>query len=116
MAPAASIARRPAYKDRCADNPPPVGEPGSCVGESISDSGQLPTGLAPAEPIPVKLIAFIYTTIFLVEIIFYIVPIQLPFYLEELTGASAAQSGLAIAAMSLSFAITSMFYDRIAAR
>ena len=49
------------------------------------------------------------------EIIFFVIPIQLPFYLQELTDATAAQSGLAIATMSLSFAVTAMFYGRIAA-
>jgi MFS family permease len=54
----------PRHEERCADNPPPLGEPGSCVGESIIDGGRVPVSLAPAEPIPVKLIAFIYATIF----------------------------------------------------
>jgi len=103
---------------RCADNPPTVGEPGACVGESIQmESGTpIPFDEDHSEPIPIRLIAFIYTVILLVQIVFYIVPLQLPFYLKELSGATAAQSGMAIAIFALSFALASIFLGKPMAR
>jgi MFS family permease len=50
---------------------------------------------------PVKLLAFIYGVALLTQIIFYLIPAQLPFYLKELVNANASQSGLAIALATL---------------
>jgi MFS family permease len=110
------VIHEPHHEQRCADNPPPTGEPGSCVGESISTAAASGPVSATAEPVPLKLIAFIYSTILLTEIIFLVVPVHLPFYMQEQTGASATQSGIAIALMSLAFAAGSVFYGRFLAR
>ncbi|GIW06276.1 MAG: hypothetical protein KatS3mg060_1081 [Dehalococcoidia bacterium] len=42
---------------------------------------------------------------FLVQVAYTIVPVQLPFYLPEVTGATAAESGLAIAGLVLFYAL-----------
>jgi MFS family permease len=105
----------PQLKERCLEKPPASGEPGACVGQSIQEAkSELP--VHEPEPTPVGLIAFIFGVVVLVEIVFFIVPIQLPFHLQELIGASAAQSGFAISVLSLSFAISSMLFGRLAAR
>ncbi|MFQ5931841.1 MAG: MFS transporter [Nitrospiraceae bacterium] len=105
----------PRPPERCLDKPPAQGEPGTCAGQSIQETK---TSLPPAEQqaTPVRLIAFIYGVILLVEIVFYVIPIYLPFYLQEAFGASAALSGMAISVMALSFAISSISYGRVARR
>ncbi len=62
---------------------------------------------------PVKLLAFLYGVALLTQIIFYLVPVQLPFYLKELANANASQSGLAIALATLFSAMSSFFYGKI---
>jgi MFS family permease len=105
----------PRHEDRCEEKPTPAGDPGVCVAESIEARTSAVASPDASGPIPVKLIAFIYGVIFLIQIAFYIVPVQLPFYLQDLTGATAAQSGLAISTMTLSFALSSIFLFRRAA-
>lgn len=65
---------------------------------------------------PVKLLAFIYGVALLTQIIFYLIPVQLPFYLKELANANASQSGLAIALATLFSAMSSFFYGKIKQR
>ena len=65
----------PQLEARCAETPATVGEPGSCVGESVSLEGRVPAFASDVEPLPVKLLMFIYGTILLVQIIFYFIPI-----------------------------------------
>jgi MFS family permease len=105
----------PRPPERCLDKPPASGDPGTCVGQSIQES-KTPIPTADQSPTPVRLIAFIFGTILLVEIVFYVIPIHLPFYLQEEFGASGAASGIAISVMSLSFAISSFLYGRVARR
>ncbi len=50
------------------------------------------------------------------QVVFYTVPVQLPFYLEGLLSASATQSGLAIAAVTVFSAVASSFYGRFKKR
>lgn len=67
-------------------------------------------------PLPVKLLVLIYAVALLTQIIFYLIPVQLPFYLQSLTKAGAAQSGLAIAFTTLFSAFASIGYGRVKAR
>ncbi len=60
-----------------------------------------------------KLLGLIYGAAFLLQLIFYMVPVHLPFYLRELSQASASQSGLAIALATLFGAIPSIGYGKI---
>jgi MFS family permease len=105
----------PEREARCADDHPPVGEPGGCAGEAEIRENPPPEPPPPAA-IPVGLIAFIYLMIVFIQINFYIVPLYLPFYLGDLTGASATQSGIAISFMSLSFALSSILLGKTLAR
>jgi len=63
--------------------------------------------------LPVGIIAFIYAITFLTMVVFYMIPVQLPFYLKSLGQMSNAQTGLAIAASTLASAIVSMRYGSI---
>jgi MFS family permease len=50
------------------------------------------------------------------QIVFYAIPVQLPFYLKELFAANASQSGLAIALCTFFSAVSSFFYRQIKAK
>lgn len=60
--------------------------------------------------LPWGLLIFAYLTMTMSQVIFYAIPVQLPFYLEDLVGATGAQSGLAIAGLSLFFSMASASY------
>ncbi|MGL5877161.1 MAG: MFS transporter [Xenococcaceae cyanobacterium] len=62
---------------------------------------------------PKKLLIFIYATALLTQIIFYLIPVQIPFYLKTLVNANASQSGLAIASCTLFSATASLNYGKI---
>jgi MFS family permease len=66
--------------------------------------------------LPIKLLVLIYGVAVLTQIIFYMIPVQLPFYLKSLTNASASQSGLAIAFATLFSSFASLAYGRIKTR
>ncbi len=65
---------------------------------------------------PVRLLGIIYGIMVLTQIVFYFVPVQLPFYLKELLQAGGSQSGLAIALGSFASTIASIFYGKLKAR
>lgn len=60
-----------------------------------------------------KLLALIYSATFLGMVIFYFVPLQIPFYLKEQVGAGPTAAGLAIAGVNLFAMATSFNYRRI---
>ena len=64
---------------------------------------------------PLKSISLIYVIAFAGMVIFYVVPVQLPFYLAQ-TGVSNSQVGLALAISALAAAIVSLQYQKIKAR
>ena len=64
-------------------------------------------------PRPAKLLALIYSATFLGMVIFYFVPLQIPFYLKEQVGAGPTAAGLAIAGVNLFAMATSFNYRRI---
>ena len=70
----------------------------------------------PLSQFPVKLLAFIYASVLLQMLVFYLIPVQLPFYLQQLSGASASQAGLAIALSTLFSALASINYGKIKQR
>jgi MFS family permease len=47
---------------------------------------------------------------------FYLIPVQIPFHLKALVGASPAQAGMAIAASTLASAMISPMFPRVRAR
>lgn len=63
--------------------------------------------------VPVKLLAFIFTTALLGEVALYLVPLDLPFYLQAMTDTNAKQNSLAIAAMTLFFIIGSLLFPKL---
>jgi MFS family permease len=71
-----------------------------------------PGGVAPVpEPLPIELIALTYGIAVVTQTVFYLIPVQLPFYLKQLVQANAAQSGLAIALSTLFSAISALFFS-----
>lgn len=63
--------------------------------------------------VPVKLLTFIYATALIGEVALYLVPLDLPFYLQAITDTNAKQNSLAIAAMTLFFIIGSLLFPKI---
>lgn len=70
----------------------------------------------PSAKLPLTLILLTYGIALLSQIVFYMIPVQLPFYLKELVQANASQSGLAIAFATLFSAVSSLLYQRIKSR
>ncbi|MBW4618644.1 MAG: MFS transporter [Cyanosarcina radialis HA8281-LM2] len=67
-------------------------------------------------PLPVGVLAIIYGLTTLSQIAFYLIPVQLPFFLEQLVQASPLQSGMAIALCTLFSAAASMSYAKLKQR
>lgn len=66
--------------------------------------------------IPVRLLILIYGSVLLQQIAFYMIPVQLPFHLQQVAGVGASQTGLAIAFATLFSALASMQYGRVKQR
>jgi MFS family permease len=64
----------------------------------------------------IGLVLFTYAIALIAQAAFYMIPVQLPFYLRELTNATASQSGFAIAVSPLFVAAGSFLYQRLKAR
>lgn len=73
-------------------------------------------GSLSVEPYPQILVAVIFTTAFLAMMLFYVIPVQIPFYFKELTGASNTLIGLAIGGSTLTSTVVSLNYKRIRQR
>ena len=65
---------------------------------------------------PLKAIAPIYITSFIGMLIFFIFPVQLPFYMTIQSGVSNSQVGLALSLQTLSSVIIALQYQRLKAR
>ncbi len=63
-----------------------------------------------------QLVVVIYLTALVGMMLFYIIPVQIPFFIKEQTGVSNTLIGLAIACSTLSSAIVSFNYKKIRAR
>ncbi len=64
---------------------------------------------------PLRLLFFIYALAFVGMLVFYMIPVQLPFYLDAMGSISSARVGMAIGIMTLMGALTSMQFKRIKA-
>ncbi len=62
--------------------------------------------------VPLRLMVFVYANAAFMQIVFYTVPVQLPFYLQGLVGATGAATGIAIALATLFFALASSQFSR----
>lgn len=80
--------------------------PDATGGAQASEPTQLPLGL----------VVFTCAIALIVQAAFYMIPVQMPFYLQALTSATASQSGLAIALCTLFSAVGSILYQRTKAR
>jgi MFS family permease len=71
---------------------------------------------APAQSFPLNLVVLTYGIALITQIVFYLIPVQLPFYLKQIANASAGESGLAIALATLFSAISSILYRQVKTR
>jgi MFS family permease len=62
---------------------------------------------------PVALLVLVYGIAVLTQIIFYLIPVQLSFYLRDLVRADPGQTGMAIAFCTLFSAFASMSYGKV---
>jgi MFS family permease len=82
----------------------------ACEEEQESKSGD-PTQAA---RLPVALLVVVYAVILFVQILFFLVPVFLPFYLESITSrASGTQTGFSIAVFAFCSAIAALLYRRV---
>lgn len=70
---------------------------------------------AGSEPTPWKLLMATYAIALITQIVFYMIPVQIPFYLQQISQANASQSGLAIAVATLATSISALNYQRLKA-
>jgi MFS family permease len=70
----------------------------------------------PAEAVPWTVLIMTYGVALMSQIVFYMIPVQLPFYLQQIANANASQSGLAIALATLATSISALSYQRLKAR
>ncbi|UBF26156.1 MFS transporter [Kovacikia minuta CCNUW1] len=73
-------------------------------------------GVDATEVFPWQIAGLTYLAALLSQIVFYLIPVQLPFYLKQLVNATASQSGLAIALATLFSAASAIAYKQIKAR
>jgi MFS family permease len=66
--------------------------------------------------LPVNLLLMIFGITTFIQVIFYLIPVQLPFYLRGLVNATPQQSGIAIACCTLFSATASLFYGKLRAK
>jgi MFS family permease len=67
-------------------------------------------------PLPIAVIGIVYGLTTLSQIAFYLIPVHLPFFLENLVKAVPSQSGMAIAVGTLFSAIASITYGKLKQR
>jgi MFS family permease len=79
------------------------------VGVKVSEIGE---SLA-SDRHPKNLILFIYAVMFVTAVAFFMVPVQLPFYLTKNFAVNNSQTGIAIATCTFTSAIVSMNYGSI---
>ena len=65
---------------------------------------------------PVRLLALIFGIAFMTHVLFFLIPVQLPFYLEDLTNANAKESAFAIADFNLTSAFVALVFGQISTR
>ncbi|MEA5570929.1 MFS transporter [Calothrix sp. UHCC 0171] len=86
---------------------PKRNQPVTVEKEMVSDTPQY---------LPLNLVFITYGVGIITQVVFYLIPVQLPFYLKQLFGAGASESGIAIALATLLSAIASLLYRQIKAK
>jgi MFS family permease len=84
--------------------------------ERRSPAETMPLEVASPERMPWALVMTTFAIALLVQIAFYMIPTQLPFYLQRLTNTNGSQTGLAIALTISAAATSSLNYQRLKAR
>ena len=74
------------------------------------------SGDRPAQSLPIAIMAIVYGLTVISQIAFYLIPVQLPFFLEGLVKAAPDQSGMAIAFCTLFSAFASVSYGKLKQR
>jgi MFS family permease len=103
------ILYEPKLDQWCGEDVAVLGDGAACAGAAAREDQKFGISTAQKEPIPYGLLAFIYTAVLVMVVLYFIIPIQLPFYLLEKNQASATQSGLSVSVATLCFALSSMF-------
>lgn len=85
-------------------------EPNREVDRQFTDTTQTNSSM------PLGVLAMIYGVALFYMVAFYLIPVQLPFYLQSLGSVSASASGLAIAASTLASSIVSLRYGFVKQR
>lgn len=85
-------------------------EPPRPTGDPLSNAAVSRSSL------PMKLLGLIYGSVLLQQIAFYMIPVQLPFHLQQVADVGASQTGLAIACATLFSALASMRYGKVKRR
>jgi MFS family permease len=68
------------------------------------------------DQMPIGVLAMIYGIALFYMVVFYLIPVQLPFYLQNLSNATASAAGLAIATSTLASSIASFRYGFVKER
>ncbi len=103
------ILYEPRLEQWCEEDVAALGDGAACAGAAARDDQNFGISTAQKEPIPYGLLAFIYIAVLIMVVLYFVIPIQLPFYLLETNQASATQSGLSVSVATLFFALSSMF-------
>lgn len=103
----------PPLGEQCEEVAHPVSDPGQCVAESIRVAGSSPSEEKAPAHVSLRFLLFVYLLMAVSQIVFYFLPVQLPFYLQGVTGASASQTGFAMAVMTVFYAVASLLYGRV---
>jgi MFS family permease len=69
-----------------------------------------------ANDFPLQFVILTYGIAIVTQIVFYLIPTQLPFHLKALVNANASRSGMAIALTTLFSAISSLQYQKVKTR
>ena len=83
---------------------------------SATKQEQANSATEPVGNLPIPIIAAAYFLGFSGMMMFYFLPVQLPFYLRELLGASATLAGFALAFLNLTNGVVSAFYRQVKMR
>lgn len=81
---------------------------------TVNSSGN--NGAVASSSMPLGVLAMIYGVAFFYMVAFYLIPVQLPFYLKNISNSSASASGIAIAASTLASSIASLRYGFVKQR
>ncbi len=110
------ILYEPQLDQWCGEDVAALGDGAACAGAAAREEQSFGVSTAKKEPIPYGLLSFIYAAVLVMVVLYFVIPIQLPFYLLEVNQASATQTGLSVSVATLSFALSSMFLAKRLAR